>query len=86
MTSISASASDLESQACTTARNYFDAAVRHIDDWFGKGYAKAHPELISVFMNTCGQDYTTAISLKVIEEIVDHVTDTITYSSLKIPD
>lgn len=52
---------DLMRQARDTAETYFNQAVRIIDERFGEGYTKEHPELIAGFMNTAARDFHTAI-------------------------
>lgn len=56
------SPTDLMRQARDTATTYFNQAVRIIDEKFGKGYAKAHPELIAGFMNTAAKDFDTCMT------------------------
>ncbi len=55
------SPADLMRQASDTAETYLNRAVRIIDEKFGEGYAKAHPELIVGFMSTAAMDFHTAI-------------------------
>lgn len=52
---------DLMRQARDTAEAYFNQAVRIIDEKFGEGYAKEHPELITGYMDTAAQDYNTGM-------------------------
>ena len=40
-----------------TADEYMNKAVISIDNKFGDGYAKSHPELIAAFMQTSALDY-----------------------------
>ena len=39
--------------AVSTTGFYLREAIRLIDEEFGEGYAKAHPELVGAFMQTC---------------------------------
>lgn len=50
------SAERLMEQAGSTAVTWMRTAVVEIDELFGKGYAKAHPELIVGFMQAAGAD------------------------------
>lgn len=50
------SAQRLMEQAGDTASSWMYKAVREIDELFGKGYAKSHPELIAGFMRAAGAD------------------------------
>ncbi|EFK6803476.1 hypothetical protein ACM5G3_004515 [Escherichia coli] len=44
------SADTLAEQAAKTASGWMSDAVIAIDELFGKGYAKQHPELVAAFM------------------------------------
>ncbi len=44
-------------QAIDASTDYLRNAVRVIDEVFGKGHAKAHPELVIAFMQTCATEY-----------------------------
>lgn len=50
------SAETMMDQAGNTAVSWFRTAVIEIDELFGKGYAKTHPELIAGFMQAAGYD------------------------------
>ena len=50
MTFVMAEPADLMRQAWKTADEYLGYAIECIDTRLGKGYAKAHPELIAAFM------------------------------------
>lgn len=68
---ITASAETLLRQASMTAADYLRAAVRELDSVFGEGYAQQHPELVAAFMRTAAQDYHTAVSASVQQDLVD---------------
>lgn len=53
---------DLMRQARDTAETYFNQAIRIIDEKFGEGYAKEHPELVAGFMNTAARDFDTSMT------------------------
>lgn len=53
---------DLIRQAVLTSHSYLSSAIRIIDEEFGDGYAKEHPELIAGFMNTAARDFDTSIT------------------------
>ena len=40
-----------------TALDYMKRATFEIDEKFGDGYSKAHPELVAAFMQTAALDY-----------------------------
>lgn len=65
--SIEAGNDTLMRQAQMTARTYMEQAVEDIDEIFGKGYAKAHPELVVGYMQTAAIDLGTAIIARAIE-------------------
>jgi hypothetical protein len=48
-------------QAWMTANVYLTQAQDHIDNLFGAGYARAHPELVIQFMKVCIKDYELAM-------------------------
>lgn len=54
-------------QAGMTACTYFHAAIESIDEAFGPGYAKKHPQLVAVFMKVCAIDFKTAIQAGVVD-------------------
>ena len=61
--------SDLMHQARDTAETYFNQALRIIDEKFGEGYAKEHPELIVGFMNTAARDFDTCKKRQVLDNL-----------------
>jgi len=67
--SVSAGNSTLLRQAPITANEYLMSAIDCIDAKLGKGYAKAHPELIGAFMQTSAIDLGTAVIARAIESI-----------------
>lgn len=44
-------------QAGMTAHHYLFKAIESIDQAFGEGYAKANPELVGMFIQTCAADF-----------------------------
>lgn len=62
-------------QASETAHGYLIKAVRYIDDQFGKGYAKAHPELVAAFMGVASKDFNNAVFCKSLQEASDTLAD-----------
>jgi hypothetical protein len=56
-------------QAPMTAHDYMMKAISDIDELLGKGYAKQHPELIAVHMQTAAIDYGSAIIARAIESV-----------------
>lgn len=60
-------------QACMTAHTYFHAAIKTIDDEYGGGYAKGHPELIAGFMQAAAHDFHAGITARALQEIADAV-------------
>ena len=69
MKNIQADNDTLLKQAIMTASEYFAKAVRDIDEMFGEGYAKEHPELIGAYMHTAAIDLATAVIARAIEAI-----------------
>jgi hypothetical protein len=68
MAFVPASLETLMRQASMTVHDYMVAAVHDIEEVFGKGYAKAHPELVGAFIQTAAMDFNTAVTIKAIEE------------------
>lgn len=68
MTQITASYETLANQAPMTVQGYLNNAVKIIDDIFGTGYAKCHPELVSAFIAACAKDYGDTLLCKTIQE------------------
>lgn len=60
-TDVSASISTLQWQAPETVAAYMREAVKHIDNYFGDGYAKQNPALVAAFIQASAQDFHTAM-------------------------
>ena len=71
MEKITASALTLLEQAPMTASGYLAAGIEEIDHRFGKGYAKAHPELLGVYMTTCAIDFATSVITSALQDIAE---------------
>lgn len=72
-TSITADFETLMHQAAESAADYLVAAVRHIDNELGEGYAEAHPELIGAFIQAASHDYSANCLAKVIGAALDRI-------------
>jgi hypothetical protein len=66
---IEAGNATLMRQAQMTAQTYMSQAIEDIDELFGDGYAKKHPELIVGYMQTAAIDLGTAIIARAIEYV-----------------
>lgn len=77
MTNITADSTTLMRQAPMTANTYLDAAIEGIDGRFGKGFAKAHPELVGAYLQTCALDFGAAVIARAIEDTCGVTADTI---------
>lgn len=75
---IEADAQTLMRQAHLTAHDYLVNAQIDIDQIFGDGYAREHPELIAAYMRTAAQDLHTAITAKEIGEALRELATAIT--------
>jgi hypothetical protein len=53
------SAETLMRQAGYTADEYLKAGIEDIDKRLGKGFAKAHPELLAAYMHTAAADFAS---------------------------
>lgn len=65
---ITADEHKLMQDGADTAHYYMHKAIESIDDKFGEGYAKEHPELIGAFMQTAATDYQGTIIAKYLAE------------------
>src|SRR5262252_6914345 len=70
---VEASNSTLLRQAPMTADTYMSSAIACIDERFGKGYAKAHPELVGAFMQTSSIDLGTAVIARALQLVADAI-------------
>lgn len=60
---------DLMRQAMLTTQSYLNSAVLFIDEKFGEGFAKAHPELITGFMKTAAMDFNTCFTRQGLDHL-----------------
>lgn len=67
-TKITANPHKLMEDGAGAAHYYMHKAIESIDDKFGKGYAKDHPELIGAFMQAAATDYQGTIIAKYLAE------------------
>ena len=56
-------------QAPMTCHEWMYKAVETIDNQFGEGYAKEHPELVGDFLKACGSDQEAMATLHLAEII-----------------
>lgn len=76
MEKITADGDTLMRQAPDTIALYLRRAVEVIDAEFGKGFAKAHPDLVAAFLAACARDLETSSitsGLQNIAEAIDAV-------------
>ena len=64
MVNESLTANDLMVEAPDTVNFYLRRAIEHIEDSFGEGYAKEHPELLAGFLQACATELHTAIEAR----------------------
>jgi len=69
MNRIEANAETLMKQAPMTASFYFQKAIEDIDNVFGKGFAKANPQLIGDYMKTSALDFLSASITSGLQDI-----------------
>ena len=67
-TMIDADNDTLMRQAPMTTDTYLAEALVDIDKRLGKGYAKAHPELIAAFMQAAASDLGAAVIARAIQD------------------
>lgn len=69
---------ELVNDCMDTAEEYFLHAIRIIDNKFGNGYAKDHPELIGAFMQTSAKEYNTCFTIQAIQALNGTLEDGVT--------
>ena len=69
MKRITANSKELMDQAAMTVSVYLDGIVSAVDDKFGKGFSKQHPEFIASLVRTAGNDFNMAILVGAIEDL-----------------
>jgi hypothetical protein len=72
---ITADATTLMRQAPMTAEVYMLEAVKCINERFGMGYAKDHPDLVAAFMYVAGNDFNAAIQAQAISEAAQAISE-----------
>jgi hypothetical protein len=77
MKRITADATDLMRQASMTAESYMNKAVDCIDQTFGDGYAKQHPDLVAAFMKVSSEDFSIGVLGAVIQDASDQIAGTL---------
>lgn len=65
---ISGTYDDLFEQAKDTAAFLLRRGHREIDNMFGEGYAKHHPELLAAYMLTASSEFRTATTQNLIQD------------------
>lgn len=70
-------AKGLLEQAALSAATWMAKAVRLIDEEFGEGYARAHPELVGAFINAASRDYAANWVAGYLGDRLDYLADTL---------
>ena len=70
---VEAGNSTLLRQAPMTAHTYMACAVHDIDEMFGKGYAKAHPELVAAYMQTSAIEMTGGAIARALDNLPERL-------------
>jgi hypothetical protein len=78
---IELSGDGLMRQASMTADEYLWRAIEDIDKRLGKGYAKAHPELIAAYMQAASTDCAGAIIAQQVRAGLDRIAEQIQAAS-----
>ena len=60
-------------QTPMTADEYLHSAIDCVDARLGKGYTRAHPELIAAFMQTAAIDFAAGVLARAIEAVADTI-------------
>lgn len=72
---VTADGKTLMDQAPATADIYFRAAVKSVEDRFGKGSAEQYPQLIAAHMNASALDFGASLIARALEAIADRPTE-----------
>lgn len=67
-------------QAKMTAHDYMSVAITDINEMFGKGAAKKHPELVAALMKTAALDFGASIIAQQIRSGLDAIAQAISAS------
>jgi hypothetical protein len=70
---VTADFTTLMRQAPMTAHDWMARAITDIDELFGKGYAKAHPELVGHYLMTCAIDFGSGVLAKCVTDALDGI-------------
>jgi L-rhamnose mutarotase len=60
-------------QAPLTVAEYLQHVRRDIDNEFGEGYAKAHPELVAKLVECCVKDYSATLMYDSLEGMLTYI-------------
>lgn len=60
-------------QAAMTAHGWMAKAVHSIDELFEPGFAKAHPELVGAFMQTCAIEFHGSFAVQGLTASVNSI-------------
>lgn len=66
---IEANLDTLFTLAQSRTESYLRTAETQIDEVFGAGYAREHPELIAAFMKTASDEFTRTATAKVLQNL-----------------
>ncbi len=61
-------------QAPETVHEYFHKAIKSIDDVFGNGYAKAHPELVAAFFQASCSEFGNSVLCQTLQDHIGEIT------------
>ena len=62
-------------QAHMSAHDWMNRAVAAIDEKFGDGFARAHPELVGAYMQTCALDFMASFSTSELSGALERIAD-----------
>lgn len=48
-------------------------AINTIDDIFGKGYSKSHPELVAAYINAATKEYSSNCIAKALYDVCEYL-------------
>jgi len=63
----------LHRHSMMAVEDYLNNAIHNLDEKFGPGYAKKHPELVGAYINACVREQFTPYVANALSDIADSI-------------
>ena len=63
----------LHRHSMMAVEDYLANAIHNLDEKFGNGYAKAHPELVGAYINACAKEQFTPYIANAFNDLADSI-------------